>query len=300
MGALKDAMQAIYTAEFGVSTFSALTKREHIQLQSLFSRTLSRADGSNTFPKSIVNDWRALGFTLQQIHSDATWVTYSLVDFWRRGQGMYFFRTKSAPYFDLSAGRTDRTLLVTPHSDTDLYTDVIGRQMFENTGCRFLACNSVTRYSSDMSRDPDHAVTPLVQAIKNTRARWVEVHGFTENPTRTSSRPGAGAPVLNSIITNGTTSYLDPVLGVYTDLLTDQKADFPDYVIEIYGQYADDLGAETNLNNQALQVGGCCKFLHIEHGDAVVAGTGKGLRTYLRDNQSLCESEYGNFKFRDI
>ena len=171
------------------------------------------------------------------------------------GRGAYLFRSDPGAL---------PVAVVAPHRGADRDTGPIARSLFEENRFASAAWNSAPRrgdqdcpYSRDITRLPTHYLTAysLAFARRYPGGRIVQIHGFDSE--RRESAAGRSA---DAIVSDGSRQPSSRLLDV-ADCLS--RA-FPERRIAVFPGDADELGATSNAQGQALREAGFTGFVHLE------------------------------------
>lgn len=174
----------------------------------------------------------------------------------REGKGVFVVRAEGKP-----------VLLEAPHRFNDLYTGAIVTTLFAQSGARAAAWSTTARWYYDESgeridADLAHLKTSYFNAFSVAFARAnaeygriIQIHGFD-----TANRNSAAGARAGAILSSGTSSP-----GAITRQIAGCLApDFPPYLVMLFPDDVDELGATTNSTAAALRSVGFSGFVHIE------------------------------------
>jgi len=139
-----------------------------------------------------------------------------------------------------------------PHPRSDAWTDLIGTEVFERSGARYLLAAGALRDSgedADVAHAPDSAFATADRAVVAAGWTVVQVHGFV-----VSKHPGYPQAVVSA----GTASGGPAARAVAARL---QAAGFTTCVYD--GTVCTDLAARTNVQGQNARAVGA-DFVHVE------------------------------------
>lgn len=170
------------------------------------------------------------------------------------GRGIYLLRSRPAHPLAITA----------PHRGFDRHTGTLAARLFLESGAAAAAWNSAPRnptaacpHALDLAKAADHPFTSftLSFARRYPGGRIVQLHGFDRDRRRSAAAGEAGV-----IISNGTMTP-DPALFDLADCLS--IALDPARVL-VFPNEAQELGALTNAQGEALRGAGFGGFVHLE------------------------------------
>ena len=174
-----------------------------------------------------------------------------------RGSGIYIRRC---------GAHTEPLVVQAPHGYYDLHTGRIARQVFRDTGARWLMLNSLQRYKSRKGETPSDAFHPadaahnhrlLFQAVTkgileaSPSILFAQLHGFEERSHGVDAILSDGRRSPQTWSARLATAWKPPGLRV-----------------EVYGANGRGLGGTTNVQGNLINAAGG-RFLHVEMTTAV-------------------------------
>jgi hypothetical protein len=177
----------------------------------------------------MVSNWRIQNF-------NDTSSTVGMKDSVNKGWGAFLYRRDSK----------SRLFIQTPHTFFDLRTGSIGLRIFMENKVKGLIWNTVHRKVVDMAHSPKTILQSFIRAaaVSDVGSTMVQLHGFSPK-----KRISQGKPFFDFILSECDRDP-SPRLEIIGSCLEEK---FPNLRVAVYGDHADFLGGETNIQSRMIR-----------------------------------------------